>query len=191
MSASKLTSMIKKIIQAFAYLIVMFTLGFGIYYFVLQPNSLFKSSFGNYAQLSTASLFAAKLPNENNVPQALKQYEGKIIVLNFWATWCGPCREEMPELSQLHTENITKDVVVLGIGIDTVELIKEFTQDTPVSYPLFAAEDEGMALALALGNDRGVLPYTIIIDRRGKVVKTYFGRINKALLESTLKPLIL
>jgi thiol-disulfide isomerase/thioredoxin len=191
MSASKLNSMIKKVIQAIAYLAVMLTLGFGIYYFVLQPNSLFKSSFGNYTQLSTSSLFASNLPNENNVQQTLKQYEGKIIVLNFWATWCGPCREEMPELSQLHTENLNNDVVVLGVAIDTIPLIKEFTLETPVSYPLFAAEDEGMALALALGNDRGVLPYTVIIDRRGKVVKTYFGRINKALLESTLKPLIL
>ncbi|PPC93532.1 MAG: redoxin [Methylotenera sp.] len=183
--------MIKKIIQAIAYLIVMFTLGFGIYYFLLQPNSLLKSSFGNYTQLSTSTLFAAKLPNENNVQQVLKQYQGKIIVLNFWATWCGPCRDEMPELSQLHTENLNKDVVVLGIGIDTVDLIKDFTLETPVSYPLFAAEDEGMAIALALGNDRGVLPYTVIIDRRGNVVKTYFGRINKALLESTVKPLFL
>jgi thiol-disulfide isomerase/thioredoxin len=183
--------MIKKIIQAVAYLLVMFILGFGIYYFVLQPNSLFKSSFGNYSQLSTSSLFAAKLPNENNVQQALQQYQGKIIVLNFWATWCAPCREEMPELSQLHTENLNKDVVVLGIAIDTIDLIKEFTRETPASYPLFAAEDEGMALGLALGNDRGVLPYTVIIDRRGNVVKTYFGRINKALLEATLKPLFL
>jgi thiol-disulfide isomerase/thioredoxin len=183
--------MIKKIIQAFAYLIVMFILGFGIYFFLLQPNSPLKSVLGNDTKLSTATLFAAKLPNENNVQQALKQYQGKIIVLNFWATWCGPCREEMPELSQLHAEHLNKDVVVLGVAIDTVALIKEFTQDTPVSYPLFSAEDEGMALAHALGNDRGVLPYTVIIDRRGNVVKTYFGRINKELLESTLKPLLL
>lgn len=181
--------MIKKTLLAFAYLLVMVTLGFGIYYFLLQPNSPLKSSLG-YTKLSSSALFAAKLPNENNVQQALNQYQGKIIVLNFWATWCAPCREEMPELSQLHMENLNKDVVVLGVAIDSEALIKEFTQTTPVTYPLFAAEDEGMAIGLQLGNDRGVLPYTVIIDRRGNVVKTYFGRINKGLLETTLKPLL-
>lgn len=179
--------MLKKIFQALAYLVVMFTLGFLMYYFLLQPNSPLKSSSQDYSQLSTSALFTATLPNENDIPQALNQYQGKTIVLNFWATWCPPCREEMPELSQLHTENKDQNVVVLGIAIDTVESIKVFTKETPVSYPLFADEEEGMALGSQLGNDKGVLPYTVIIDHRGNVVKTYFGRINKALLESTLK----
>ncbi len=182
--------MIKKILKAIAYLTVMLILGFGIYYFLLQPNSPLKTSPGDYPQLSTEALFAANLPNENNVPQALNQYQGKIIVLNFWATWCAPCREEMPELSKLHTENLDKDVVVLGIAIDSLEQIKAFNKATPVSYPLFAAEDDGMAIAIQLGNDKGALPYTVIIDRRGNVAKTYFGRINQAILESGLKPLL-
>lgn len=179
--------MLKKIFLALAYLIVMFTLGFLIYYFLLQPNSLLKSSTQDYLQLSTDDLFKVTLPNENNIPQALNQYQGKIIVLNFWATWCPPCREEMPELSELHTENKDRNIVVLGIAIDTVESIKVFTQETPVSYPLFADEEQGMALASQLGNDKGVLPYTVIIDHRGNVVKTYFGRINKTLLQPTLR----
>lgn len=182
--------MIKKILQAIAYLAVMFILGFGIYYFLLQSNSPIKSSLGKQPPSSTSALFAMTLPNELNVPQALSQYEDKIIVLNFWATWCAPCREEMPELSLLHTENLSNDVVVLGVAIDSIEQIKAFTVATPVTYPLFAAEDEGMTIATQLGNDKGVLPYTVIIDRRGNVVKNYFGRINKALLETTLKPLL-
>ncbi len=182
--------MLKKILSGFAYLAVMLTLGFAIYYYVLGPNKLNLDTGNKYKSLSTQTLFAANLPNENGVKQALSQYKGKVIVLNFWATWCPPCREEMPELSQLHQEYANKNVVVLGIAIDEISLVKEFTQATPVSYPLFAAEDEGMALGNALGNNKGVLPYTIIIDTNGNVVKTYFGRISKPLLETTLSSLV-
>lgn len=182
--------MLKKLLSGFGYLAVMLTLGFAIYYYLLGPNKLSLDASNENESISTQTLFAANLPNENGISQALSQYKGKIIVLNFWATWCPPCREEMPELSQLHQEYINKNVVVLGIAIDEVGLVKEFTQATPVNYPLFAAEEEGMTLGNALGNDKGVLPYTIIIDTHGNVVKTYFGRISKSLLETTLSSLV-
>ena len=114
-----------------------------------------------------------------------------IYVINFWATWCPPCREEMPELSQLQQEYQNKNVVVLGIAVDEVSLVKAFTQATPVSYPLVADENTGMGLAITLGNDQGVLPYTVIIDTNGKVIQTFFGRISKPLLERALAPLLM
>ena len=111
-------------------------------------------------------------------------------MLNFWATWCPPCREEMPELSELYTEYKNKNVVVLGLAVDELALVKEFSVKTPVSYPLFAAENEGMELGNSLGNDKGVLPYTVIINQNGAVVDTYFGRINKSLIETAILPLL-
>ena len=178
--------MLKKILSAIIYLALMMALGFAIYHYLLSPNTASSQT----SELNTQTLFAANLPNENGVNQALKQYKGKIIVLNFWATWCAPCREEMPELSQLYTEYKSKNVVVLGIAVDELALVKEFSLATPVSYPLFAAENDGMNLGIDLGNDKGVLPYTVIINADGSVVKTFFGRINKSLLSSTLKPLL-
>lgn len=182
--------MLKKILSGFGYLAVMMGLGFAIYHYVLSPNGALNHANNEYSTLSTQELFAANLPNENGLNQALSQYKGKIIVLNFWATWCSPCREEMPELSQLHEEYKNKNVVVLGLAIDELALVKEFSKATPVSYPLFSAENEGMALGINLGNDKGILPYTVIINSDGHVVKTFFGRINKSLLSSTLKPLL-
>ena len=178
--------MLKKILSVIAYLAATMALGFAIYHFVLSPNSRSSQS----AALATQALFAANLPNENGVSQALSQYKGKIIVLNFWATWCSPCREEMPELSQLYEEYKSKNVVVLGVAVDELALVKEFSQATPVSYPLFAAENDGMNLTANLGNDKGILPYTVIIKPDGSVVKTFFGRINKALILASLKPLL-
>lgn len=97
----------------------------------------------------------------------------------------------MPELSQLQQQYQNKNVVVLGIAVDEVSLVKEFTQATPVSYPLVADENTGMGLAISLGNDQGALPYTVIIDANGKVIQTFFGRISKPLLESALAPLLM
>lgn len=182
--------MLKKILTNIGYLAIMLALGFTIYYYILSPNLALNKSATDSSKLSTQSLFASKLINPDGILQDLSQYKGKIIVLNFWATWCPPCREEMPELSELYTEYKNKNVVVLGVAVDELALVKEFSDATPVSYPLFAAENEGMGLGNDLGNDKGVLPYTIIINEGGAVVKAYFGRINKSLLETALQPLL-
>ena len=147
---------------------VTMALGFAIYHFFLSPNNRPSHSTG----LATQALFTANLPNENGVNQALSKYKGKIIVLNFWATWCAPCREEMPELSQLYEEYKSKNVVVLGVAVDELALVKEFSQATPVSYPLFAAENDGMNLTANLGNDKGVLHH---VDHRSRNRQSRYG----------------
>lgn len=187
--------MLKKILSNVGSLAIVISLGFAIYYFALNPNSPLRNLNANrsnamYSTLSTQALFASQLTNEKGLSQNLSQYKGKIIVLNFWATWCPPCREEMPELSALHTEYKNKNVLVLGVAVDELDLVKKFSQESPVSYPLFAAENEGMDLGSGLGNDKGILPYTVIINADGSVVDTYFGRINKTILESALQPLL-
>jgi len=182
--------MLKKILSNVASLVIVLSLGFAIYYFVLNPNTPLKNLNTDYSALSTQVLFASQLSNVNGVSQNLSQYKGKIIILNFWATWCPPCLEEMPELSALNTEYKNKNVQVLGVAVDELSLVKEFSKESPVSYPLFAAENEGMELGGGLGNDKGILPYTVIINANGTVVDTYFGRINKSLLESALQPLL-
>jgi peroxiredoxin len=158
-------------------LILVASIGFGFRYF-------FQNAQGN--NKATEALFAATFPDEKGQAQPISQYKGKTIVLNFWATWCEPCREEMPELSTLHEEGKNKNVVVLGVAVDDVDAINDFVKETKVSYPLLVADMQGMDLANNLGNDKGVLPYTVIINADGSVAKTYFGRISKPLLEETL-----
>ena len=164
-------------------IILLASIGFGFQYF-------FKNNHSQNTAASTHSLFAATFPDENGKPQNLKQYTGKIVVLNFWATWCEPCREEMPELSALHETYKDKNVVVLGIAVDEAAAIKDFVKETKVSYPLLVADMQGMEIASHLGNDKSVLPYTVIIKADGSVAKTYFGRVTKPLLEQTLSKLI-
>ena len=174
--------MLKKQLNNLSLIALMLGLGYGIFYYFLKPADAPSVLNASADKFSTQPFFAAKLPNENGINQSLSQYKGKIIVLNFWATWCPPCREEMPELSQLQQEYQNKNVVVLGIAVDEVSLVKAFTQATPVSYPLVADENTGMGLAITLGNDQGVLPYTVIIDTNGKVIQTLLGsRFESAL----------
>lgn len=176
--------MLKKILTNLGWIVVMLILGMIIrtVYFQITSN--------HDTNMSTNMVFTTNLINTKGNAQNLSQFHDKIIVLNFWATWCPPCREEMPELSLLHEEYQHKNLVVLGIAIDEPDLVNRFLQSSPVSYPVFVATSAEMDFSSQLGNDKDVLPYTVIINADGNVVKSYFGRINKALIEATIKPLL-
>jgi len=177
--------MLKKTLIAASLLIILFSFSLAVRHFSVTPAGKNTNS-----SINTAPLFAANLTDIQGIKQDLGQYQGKIIVLNFWATWCPPCREEMPELSQLHQAFQNKNVVVLGVAIDDPALVKDFLQSSPVNYPILIAENESMDLSTQLGNDKDVLPYTVIINADGSVIDTFFGRISKPLLESTLQTLL-
>lgn len=133
-----------------------------------------------------AFLFDTELVDKNGKLQSLQQWQGKIIVLNFWATWCEPCREEMPELSALHTAYQDKNLTVIGIALDEVDAIHAFSQENNIEYPLLSAEESGAQISAKLGNDKSALPYTVIIKPDSSIANTYFGRVDKALLDETL-----
>lgn len=168
-------------------------IGSGIRYMTISddPTPLIRDSdTSSITSLSTATFFAGSIPDATGKQQPLKQWQGKITVVNFWASWCSPCREEMPDLSSLYQDYEKQGLVVLGIAMDDVEKIREFSQKTSVSYPLLAADEKARELSIDLGNDKGAVPYTVIIDRNGKIIKTYIGRINRGLIEPVIKSLI-
>lgn len=139
---------------------------------------------------STQPLFAASFPDAGNHVQMLSQWRGQVIVLNFWATWCPPCKEEMPELSAFQKQYRGSGLTVLGVSTDDVAKIAEFVQNAPVSYPVLSGDFAAMGLAEGLGNDKGVLPYTVLIARDGHVAATYFGRLDMQALEHDVRLLL-
>jgi len=175
--------MLNKLLSPVGSIILIICIGLATSYFISHHPTVQESNDGGE---STQAFFAATFLDANAKPQALKQWQGKIIVLNFWATWCQPCREEMPELSELNTQYKDKNVIVLGLAIDDVKMIQDFIKETKISYPLLAAEEGGMDLASSFGNNKSVLPYTVIIKPDGGIAKTYFGRISKQQLEAAL-----
>ena len=138
---------------------------------------------------SVAQLFAQTLPDAQGVPTDLKQWQGKALIVNFWATWCSPCVEEMPELSLLQNElnNTGKNIQIIGIGIDSATSISEFAAKYRITYPLYVAGISGMDLARQFGNQAGGLPFTVLIDASGRVQKTYLGKLKLAELLGDLK----
>lgn len=141
------------------------------------------------APTGVTALFAATFPDQEGRAQALSQWRGKIVVVNFWATWCPPCKEEMPELSAFQNQHAAQNVVVLGISTDDVAKIREFVKTSPTTYPLFAGDFEAMMLAESLGNTKGVLPYTVLIGPDGALSQAYFGRLDMKKLEQDVNAL--
>lgn len=104
----------------------------------------------------------------------LAQWQGRALLLNFWATWCPPCVKEMPLLDRVAREQAGK-LGVVGIAVDRQEAVREFLGRTPVSFPIGVAGFAGSTLARALGNPQGALPYTLLIDRTGQLVGRHLG----------------
>jgi thiol-disulfide isomerase/thioredoxin len=136
-----------------------------------------------------ARLFAARLPDADGKAQAIAQWQGKILVINFWASWCPPCRDEMPAFSRLQTKHAANGVQFVGIAIDTQDNVVDFARNHPVSYPLLIADSEGIELARQLGNSRLALPYTIVIAPTGEVRLTRLGRVSEQELDALLPEL--
>jgi thiol-disulfide isomerase/thioredoxin len=118
------------------------------------------------------------MPDAAGKPADMKQWKGRPLVLNFWATWCAPCVEEMPELTALQNELQPGKIQILGIGIDNPASVSAFADKYKIAYPLYVAGMEGSELSRQLGNQAGGLPFTVLIDANGKVKKTYLGRLK-------------
>jgi thiol-disulfide isomerase/thioredoxin len=135
---------------------------------------------------AVAALFRQSLPDAHNTPQALSQWQGKTLVVNFWATWCAPCVDEMPELSALQKEAAAKNIQIIGIGIDSASNIKDFSLKHQITYPLYVSGVGGTELARQFGNQAGGLPFTVLVSPDGKIQKTYLGRLKMDELKKDL-----
>ena len=133
------------------------------------------------------ALHHATYPDPSGRPQALSQWDGKVRVVNFWASWCAPCREEMPDFDSLASHYRSHGVEFVGIAVDTPANVLAFLQQQPVSYPILVGEGSAHMLARQLGNTSGALPYTLVLDREGRVLMQHLGRLPRATLDAVLR----
>lgn len=125
----------------------------------------------------------------NRVRRNINEWDDTIVVVNFWATWCGPCRTEIPGFNRLQQKYATKNVTFIGVAFDDPEAIKNFMQSTPIDYPVLFGDDEVMEISMRYGNLNAILPYTAFIDRRGNIAKIVEGGLDEADAEEYLKAL--
>ena len=137
----------------------------------------------------TEIFFNSISKDKYNKNVSLSQFKNRWLLVNFWATWCAPCREEIPELNELFKNN--KDVHLIAIAIDEIGAVNKFLTKTPINYESLISNDiKGVEISKSLGNDRGVLPFTVLIKPNGKIQEVFFGKLNMESLNKHLKDTI-
>jgi thiol-disulfide isomerase/thioredoxin len=152
---------------------------------VLTSQWIYKT--GPASDPAIAAFFANPWQTPDGKLANTEQWRGKVLVVNFWASWCPPCVEEMPTLDKLQAEFKNQNVLFVGIGIDSPSNIREFLQNTPVSYPIVIGGLEGSNLSKQMGNTQGALPYTVIIKAKGKASSSKLGKISEDELRNVIK----
>ena len=129
------------------------------------------------------------LPDREGRTRQLSEWDGKLVLVNFWASWCGPCREEMPLLDRARAKHAARGFEVIGIAAEEAEPALAFLRENDVSYPiLINAPGDAIDVSLRFGNTRSVLPYNVLIGRDGRIVASRIGNFSETGLESWLAP---
>lgn len=138
---------------------------------------------------ATRQLLAQSLRDVKGIDQPLKQWQGKVLVVNLWATWCAPCRAEIPAFSRLQRKHAGKGIQFIGITLDSPARVEAFVAHTPAGYPLLIGSHTLIPLFASLGNVAGSVPFTIIIGRDGQLVRAHQGYWKEAALDAVLAEL--
>src|SRR5205807_7103051 len=138
------------------------------------------------AQSGAADLLATPFRDLSGARRTLWEWRGRVVLCNFWATWCAPCREEIPMLVAVRGVFAAKGAEIVGIGIDQASKIDEFAKAYGITYPVLIADARAMELMSRLGNGPGGLPYTVVLDRLGAVAHRRLGALTRAELEKVL-----
>ena len=142
------------------------------------------------APQEASTLLALSLPTPEGEPQSLGQWRGKVLVVNFWATWCEPCREEMPEFVRAQRELGDRGLQFVGIAVDDSQKVAAFVKEIGLNYPALIGGMGAIELSKTLGNRLSALPFTIIVDRQGKVAHTQLGILKKKQLHEVVDKLL-
>ncbi len=129
---------------------------------------------------ATETLWPLTFDTPSGVPLAMTSLRGNPLLLNFWATWCPPCVEEMPLLDAFFRENRSKNWQVVGLAIDQLAAVRTFLQRTPVQFSIALAGSGGTELSRMMGNVTGGLPFTVVLNGAGDVVHRRMGRVTPA-----------
>lgn len=119
-----------------------------------------------------------RLPDMNGKMRSAEEWDGKWVLLNFWASWCTPCRAEMPLLKQLGKDYEAKGLNVVGIAVDDPKAAQEFAAEFALDFPNLVASNDGTRLARAYGNALGGLPFTVLINPKRQIVWRWSGELE-------------
>ncbi len=131
-------------------------------------------------------ILALSLPDLGQQSQALRQWQGRVLVVNFWAAWCEPCKDEMPMLKEMQAAWAADQVRFVGIGIDEPEALRAYLKHQPMNYPMLVGTQDTLVMTGPYGNPQEGIPFTLVFDRNGEVVLKKLGRIQASELRQAI-----
>jgi thiol-disulfide isomerase/thioredoxin len=145
--------------------------GAGVAWWRYQPQPV--------AAGAESDVWGLELPRPDGSRLALAALRGKPLVVNFWATWCPPCVDELPMLNAFYKENRANGMQVVGIAVDKLSSVQTFLQRMPIDFPIAMADFQGLDLSKRLGNDSGGLPFTVFFGADGTLLDRKIGRLSQ------------
>jgi thiol-disulfide isomerase/thioredoxin len=136
------------------------------------------------------AVLALRLTDLEGQPQPLARWRGQVLVVNFWATWCLPCREEIPLFVKYQDKYRAQGLQFIGIAIDRRDSAQAFAREFGMNYPILLGGIDTVEISRQAGNRIGALPFTLIIDRNGTIAAAHLGGLKEVKLESMIKPLL-
>lgn len=136
------------------------------------------------------AVLATVLPDLDGRETPLAQWRGKVLIVNFWATWCAPCREEMPQFVAVQSRDGAKGVQFVGIAVDQIDKVRDYVKEVRINYPVLIGGFGAIELSKTLGNALAALPFTIVLDKHGGVAHTQLGQLKSAQLDQLLASLL-
>ena len=130
------------------------------------------------------------LPDLMDQTRSIDEWDGKVLLVNFWATWCPPCVREIPAFNQLYESYKDKGFTIIGIALDNKQDVIDFIDPMSVEYPILLGDQQGIKLTQEYGNRLGVLPFSVIIDRQGRIIERHRNEITFEEAEQLIKPLL-
>lgn len=136
------------------------------------------------------AILRSRLTTLDGAATTLDGFRGRILVINYWATWCAPCREEIPVFVRLQQEFAGNGVQFIGIAVDQADKVLDFSREFGINYPLFIGGIDAVELSRKAGNRAGVLPYTLVLDRSGAIRASLVGELTEVRMRGELEPLL-
>ncbi len=147
-------------------------------------------SFNKSPKIQTVLLSAISLPDLNGQQQSLSTWEGKILIINFWASWCPPCLKEIPDFMELQTEYADKNVQFIGIALEDLEAVAAYNSEVKINYPILIAPNSGAKISHSWGNIVNTIPFTVILNPKGEIIHRQMGEFSKTDILKIIQPLL-
>ena len=152
--------------------------------------SLWRSTGHTPEAQSAEAMMAIRLPDLDGKLASLEQWRGKVLVVNYWATWCGPCRDEIPVFVRLQERYRDRGVQFVGIALDQPHKVRPYAAELGMNFPILIGDIGAIDLTRRFGNRAGALPFTVVIGRTAQIASSHLGAVTESMLEPLLTALI-